>query len=170
MRRHQRVIADPVKRHDARQHFVEHDREAVDIAALVDVLAADLLRRGVGERPLEIAGARHLLRPAHPGDAEIHDLQHALIGDHQVRRLDVAMDDASAMGVAETRHRLRDDGQALAQAEPAHLRQEIVEGVATHQLHDHEGVLAFELKRVERRYVGVIEIGEALCLDVEALD
>ena|SRR5439155_7559840 len=80
------------------------------------------------------------------------------------------MDDTSAMGVAETRHRLRYDGKALLQAEPAHLRQEIVKGVAAHQLHDHEGVLAFELKRIERRDIGVVQIGEALRLDVEAVD
>src|SRR4029077_1675671 len=42
--------------------------------------------------------------------------------------------------------------------------------MAAHQLHDHEGVLAFMLKRIERRDVGVVEIGEAFCLDVEPID
>jgi translation elongation factor EF-G len=81
----------------AGDEFVEHDAEAVDVTARIDVVpfAAGLLGRHVGRRAQHLAVARHgdLARVA-LGQAEIHDVRLTLQVEHDVRGLEVAMDHA----------------------------------------------------------------------------
>ena len=47
------------------------------------------------------------------GDAEISDLDHVVVRDHDVLRFDVPVDDAPAVGVAEAPHDLCNEVQRL---------------------------------------------------------
>ncbi len=76
----------------AGEHFVEHGAEAVDVGAGIAAFALDLLGRHVMGR----AGGESTKvsrRPSHAGDAEIHNADGAVVADHDVLRLEIAMDD-----------------------------------------------------------------------------
>ena len=98
--RHSRVAGE---RRTAGEHLIQHAAGRVQVGAHVDGLAASLLGREV------LRGADHALGLGHrrsgvverAGDAEVHDLDHALLGDHDVAGLDVAVDDAHVMRVFE---------------------------------------------------------------------
>ncbi len=76
--------------------------------------------------------ARHELR-----QAEVQDLDHTLVAQHHVRRLQVAMDDASGVGPGQ-RVRHGDRGpQDLPEPHPL-SRDERVEGLPGDVLHDDE--------------------------------
>ena len=110
---------------DARQRLVEHEREAVEVAALVDALAGGLLGRHVGEGADDVAGPRERLVAGQVGDAEVGQLGHAgrrarRVGDDHVLRLDVAVHDAAAVRVLERAAQREADPQhvAVASARP----------------------------------------------------
>ena len=98
-----------IKRRPSGQHFVKQDAERIDVAASVDVETAHLrlLRAGVGRRAderLEFGEESFLGEPllGRLGDAEVDHLghRHAVVQrDEDVRRLDVAVDDALLMRV-----------------------------------------------------------------------
>jgi hypothetical protein len=93
----------------ARQHLAEDDAEGEEVAAAVDALAEQLLGRHVVDRPQNgarlrldaderllraVGGARGLRARDELGDAEVENLDVAVAADHQVLRLQVAVDDA----------------------------------------------------------------------------
>ena len=90
----------------ARGHFVEDQAEAPDVGAVIDDLAAGLLRRHVGDRAhhdaLPRAGHRGHVRlrcgrRLHLGEAEVEHLHAIARADEDVGGFDVAVDDARAM-------------------------------------------------------------------------
>ena len=103
--------------HGARRHFVEDGSKGKQIGAAVEVFAPGLLRRHVGDGADGGAGAGQVLivdrmgrgivqtgsgsRSRQPrrnlGKAEVENLGVIAIGDENVRRLDVAMHDASGV-------------------------------------------------------------------------
>ncbi len=81
----------------AGEHLVEHGAEREDVRAMVDAAAGGLLGGKVAR------GAQHHARLGKAGitqlgDAEIHHLDGAAVGDHQVGGLQVAVDDACLVG------------------------------------------------------------------------
>ena len=82
------------------QELVEDDAGRVEVGRLVDGRPARLLGREVLRGPDDRALLRHLAR-AGPGDPEVGHLDDALGVDDDVVRLDVAMDDAVPVRVAE---------------------------------------------------------------------
>ena len=148
-----------VRRH-ASEQVVEHRAERVDVGPLVDGLAAGLLRRHVGGRAEHRPDAR-LVRSAGHGRARAavlcnrraaQVLRQAPVHEHglperaheHVRRLEVAVDDALAVGV---RDRLRHREQVGQEREPSRqVRRRADERV--------ERAARDELHRVERRAVG----------------
>lgn len=98
--RHRRIASE---RRPAGEHLVKHAAGRIQVGAHVDVLAARLLGRQV------LRGAHDTLRLGHcgggiierAGDAEVHDLHNALLGDHDVAGLDIAVDDAHAVRIFE---------------------------------------------------------------------
>ena len=91
------------ERRPAGEQLVEHDARRVDVGARVDRLALGLLGRevrGGAEDGRRLGDRRGRVRHR-AGDAEVHDLDLAGIGDHHVAGLDVAVDDAGAVGVLE---------------------------------------------------------------------
>ena len=92
----------------ARQHFVEHDAEGPDVGAFVHGLAARLLRSHVGGGAEDHAVARRRLlcrrtvRVAlddivQPGQAEVQDLDPPIGRGLDVRRFEIAVDDAAVV-------------------------------------------------------------------------
>ena len=106
------------RRHDARLHLLErveigvhaeealvgrelpeHDAEREDVGRAIDLGAAHLLGRHVRELALERARARRREPVGDLGDAEVDDLRVAVVGDEEVVRRDVAVDEAEELAV-----------------------------------------------------------------------
>ena len=96
---------------------LEHHRTArEDVGAMVDRQAAHLLGRHVVEAADQRAGVGDA-RVGELGDAEVEDLEPAAaLLDHQVGRLDVAVDDVEGVGVGQA------VAELLEQAQLAHHR------------------------------------------------
>ena len=89
------------ERQGAGGQLVEHDADREQVGARVDRLAADQLRRHVGRAAEQLAGHRQLLVIDDLGDAEVHQLEAAVVPDHHVLGLDVTVDDADLVCVTE---------------------------------------------------------------------
>ena len=110
----------PGERRLAGQHLVQHAAERVHIGSAVDVaVARRLLGTHVGDRPHGHAGLGDLVarRAGHrAGDAEVsHDGVGPL--EQDVLGLDVAMDDAMLVRVAERVGHLTSDPQGIVERE-----------------------------------------------------
>ena len=106
----------PVEGLAAPQHLEEHAPEGPDVRPPVHRLAPGLLRRHVPRRPQEHPGlgapgresgglgpvltraARQRMDPHGLGEPEVEDLDVAVLGDHDVAGLQVAVDDALLVG------------------------------------------------------------------------
>jgi hypothetical protein len=87
----------PAERNLPREELEGHDAQRVHVAPGVEGVAARLLRAHVLGRPHDEArggGAHRGLGPELLGDAEVHEPDHALAVHHQVRGLEVPVDDA----------------------------------------------------------------------------
>ena len=154
------------------EHLVQHRAEGEDVASAIHRPAFGLLGRHVGGRaenrsPLGPQICRNRRRRVVPGlrldqlgQAEVHELRLAALREHDVRRLDVAVDDAGGVRGAERARdldgvveRLRDRKQLLLQ--------EPVEGGAVDVLHDDEVAIGsfggVPVDVVDRDDVGVVE-------------
>ena len=97
-----------------RQHLVERDAQPVDVAARVGN-PPEPLRRHVAQRPQDVAGLGQLLAAFRLGQSEIRDPDDAVAVHQQVRRLDVAVDDAVMVGVGERLGHLKGHPRRLAE-------------------------------------------------------
>ena len=88
--------------------------EGVDVRAGVAVLAAHLLGRHVLQRSHHVTVAGEAVRAERAGDAEVHHLHDVLRAEHDVRALDVAVDDAALVGVADAVEGLEEERQGAA--------------------------------------------------------
>ena len=191
-RRHWRAIHDGFANHGrafavegniARRHFVQHCAKREKIAARIQFPPAHLLRRHVGDGAQHRAGAGQVRlvqrlgvvgsvaladpRPAHLRQTEVENLGVAALGDEDVRRLDVAMDDALGVrGVERIRdlnrqrdklvilHRTRADG--------------VLERQAIEKLHGDERLAFMLVNVVNGADVGMIQRRSGLRLALEA--
>src|SRR5205807_3630548 len=85
------------KRTFPRRHFIEHNPETEQVGAPVEIQSLHLLRRHIVWRAQHLATMRHASRGL--GDAEIHDLGHILARDHDVGRLDIAVNDLHSVRI-----------------------------------------------------------------------
>ena len=93
-----------LERRAAGEHLVEDRAQGVDVGGGRDVggRAAGLLGGHVARRAHDVAGAGQARLALHQlGQAEVGDLRDALVGEHDVGRLDVAVDDPVLVGVVE---------------------------------------------------------------------
>ena len=121
----------PVERPLAGQQLVEHAAQGEEIAPPVERrLPARLLRRHEGRGTEELAG-RGQGRGRQLGDAEVHDLRLAGRGhDHDVRGLDVAVNDPLLVRMVERFGQLLGDTQGLAPVHGHPVRRDLGQGVA----------------------------------------
>ena len=157
----------------ARRHFVEHDAERKQIASRVDLVAARLFRRHVRHGADGFAGFRRFLRRRKLGhrkridsrralgmrelrDPEVQNLRLITIGDEDVRRFDIAMDDAGGVGGVECVRNLR------AQVERGVDRQRVAADLsaqrrAAQELHDKERQIAVPSDVIQRADVWMVQ-------------
>ena len=103
-------LALPVERPLSRGHLVQHSAEGEDVGTRIDLSVFDLLGRHVLERADDrsflgqrfvMGGAVDLEYRRGLGQPEIEELRSRL-GDHDVARLQIAVDDPRAMGFVES--------------------------------------------------------------------
>ena len=78
-------------------HFVEHDAQREDVAAAVNGAALHLFRRHVARGAHDVRGLLDGAELQNLCGAEVRNLDGIVGGKHEVRRLDVAMDDVAFM-------------------------------------------------------------------------
>ena len=109
-----------VEREPAREHLVGHHAERVDVAARVELLALELLRAHVRRRAEHRALLRELLlllrvlASSALGDAEVEHLDEVAprpraVGQVDVRRLEIAVDDPLVVRLLERAADLPED-------------------------------------------------------------
>ena len=148
------------------RHLVQHDAERPDVAARVRALAKEHFRRNVGQRSREHSGLHHIDRlrraidDAAAGAArqpEVEDLGAAGPADGDVGGLQIAMDHAALVCVAQRR------GDLLAVANgglggEAILRDQFGEGSPFDELHRDERAPADLADLVDRADVRMIQM------------
>jgi hypothetical protein len=169
------------------EHLVEHDAKREEIAAPVDEVAEDLLRRHVRRRPERVferlgrhsPGRRDALgaervadarRTRALRDAEIDELHDTGVGEEHVRGLDVAMHDPALVGMLERRADIARDRERGLDTELLLLREHTLERRAFYVLEHEVRPTGGRAPGVEQQNdVRVREIGEDLGLALELL-
>ena len=124
-----------VKGRPSGQHLIHHNTERIKIRPCIHMRALGLLRRNVVYRAERLARKRALSR-RHLRNAEVCDLDAAILEHHDVVRLDVTVDNAAAVRVLERLCDLRGKMQRLAPVEHLLLLHILLERDAVDQLHN----------------------------------
>ena len=150
------------ERRPAGQQLEEHAAGGVQVGARVDGLALGLLGREVLRRADDGLGLGHRrVGVGHrAGDAEVHDLDGAVVGDHDVRGLDVAVDDAVAVAVGEGVEDPLGDAEGLGRRQRAALGEDLAQGPAVDVLHDDEGHLDLGAPALDEGVLAVVVDGD----------
>ena len=163
------------KRRAAGNRFIHDAAQSVDVRAGVGRLAAGLFRREVLRGADHRGGLRHrgrrIIQGA--GDAEVHDLHLAGVGQHNVGRLDIAVDDPGLVGRLQgIRHRL-EHARGFFDRHGAILTDDVAQGAALHVLHDdighHQAVDVLFTRVEDGNDVRVVELAGILGLAAESL-
>ena len=158
-----------LERHGAGQHLVENDADRVEVGALVHLIALRLLRREILGGPKNGADLRHA-GVAGARDAEVHDLDVPVAVDHDVLRLDVAVDDAAAVRALDGGEQLQTDADGFVPAQAIVPADEVFERLALDVLHDDVVGPVGLAPIVDADEVRLVEAGRGLGLPAEALD
>ncbi len=152
-----------------RKHMESDDAPAIDVSAVVDgARAAGLLGAHVTWRPDDLAAGRqvHAVSPQRFSDSEIQNESVPRGFDHDVRGLDVSVDDAVMMRMIERICNGRHDVQDVRRLEAAPLGEQSQEGSPFQILHDEIAVADV----VDGDDVGVRKSPHGACLSLEALE
>ena len=155
----------PVKGHAARQHLIQSDAQRIDIALFVTVAAPCLLRRSIVDRPHDIGCDR--VAGGGLGDAEVRHLDLALLGNNDILRFDIPVDDVVAVGCRQSHRDLDGDRHGLARYKPFFFLNIALERDPVDQLHD-DVVGAFFLAHIiDIDNIRVHQTGSRLCFHAE---
>ena len=104
---------------------------------MIDFLALDLLGSHVVRRAQELP-LHGQIGSVQPGDAEIGDLDLAVLSDEDVRRLDIPVNDSPGVGIVEPLGDLRQDVDRTVVAEGLRPLQQLLEVRPLDELHGDE--------------------------------
>lgn len=155
-----------LERPPAGEHPVQHDASRIEVGPLVDALASNLLGRHVGGRADDCPRLRQAAA-VEMGDAEIGDLDPPAAGQDDVRRLDVAMDDAVLVAVLQPGEQPRHDHRHLIRRQRLPRQQPGTERGALDVLHDDVGELFGLAVVVDADDVGTVQPSGGLGLAAE---
>ena len=161
--------AAALERRPAHEQRVEDDAERIEVAALGDRLARGLLGRDELGGADDAAGRRQVRAGEDLGDAEVGELDLAVGGAQDVRRLEVAVDDAVIVDVPQGRADCRAMSSTSRQGSRFCSLQDLVEALALDVLHGVEVMAVLVARFVEADDVGMAELAEGLDLALEAL-
>jgi hypothetical protein len=162
------------------QHFVKQHAQRKQIAPRIERLPFDLLGRHVrhgADHPALIRDRSHgrgaeggdVVAPSETGQAEVENLDPAVVGHHHVARLEIAMRDLflvrRAQGIGERQRNL----QEVRHRHPARQDQ-VVQRAPIHQLHCQEAHAVGFLGGVDGDDVRVIEGGDGAGFAIEAFE
>ena len=172
MRRHELLGRFAGKRQPPGQHLEEHHAEAVEIAAPVELAAAQLLGAHVFGRAEEHAGAGQG-HAAHLGDAEVEHLDELVVAparhQHHVRGLEIAMHHAAGVRLGERFADLRGDVDRARRRQTARLLDGVPEVAPVEMLHrEIEHAVGQGAVVVDGDDVRMIERGRGARFEVEA--
>ena len=125
----------PLKGQPSRQHLIQHHAGGVDVAAGIGPVAPGLLRRDIVDRAQCLLG-QSLGGVFKARDAEVGHLHAAVPQNHDILWLDVPVDNAPAVGVAEASHDLGDEVQGFPPVQLAPLFHILLQRNAVDELHD----------------------------------
>ena len=159
------------ERHLAGDQLEQQDPGAVHVRPGIGPVVLDLLGRQVGHGPEQQAvGLARVSSLDGPGEAEVGDLDPAVLGDQDVLRLDVAMDVAGAVRGGQGLQDGIDDGQGLGRRQGAVGAQDVADRVPGHVLHDQVGDSGVVALVVDGHRVGAVQPCRGPCLALESVD
>ena len=120
----------------ATEDFVEHQAERVNVALGGDLVTAQLLRRHVGGCAVARFRTGQLI--GHGGEAEVHDDGLATLVQHNVLRLEVAVDDPFIMRRGEPRTDLASGIERLIRRQASNALEQVGEVFTIDVLHGNE--------------------------------
>ena len=141
------------------QPLVRDDAQRVDVGLRRGLFALRLLGGDVLRGADDHAILRDLLLVRGVGDAEIGDFHLARSGDHDVGRLDVAVDHAVAVRHEQAARGLDQYRQQFRRGQRATVAVDVGQRVAGHVLHDEEADAIVLVILEQRGDVGVRQIG-----------
>ena len=155
----------------AGEHFVEDGSEGVDVGTVIDVSAQHLLRAEVGDCADHRSRLGEALVAAGPGETEIHHPDtngSRFFGDHDVFRLDVAMNDSSRVAVLHRIGHLNHDVEQFSKA-ARRLLEKCAEISSLHDRHQevHRALVASDVE--DRHDSRMIHLSNELCFSLKAL-
>ena len=140
------------------EQLEEDDAGRVEVGASVDGLAACLLGReilGGAEHGTGLGDRRGVVRDG-ARDAEVHHLDLAGLGDHDVARLDVAVHEERPVAVFQCREYLRDDAHGFGLLDRA-VGDDVLEEPSVDELHHDVGDLLLIAQLVDRGLLARVE-------------
>ena len=144
-----------LERRSAGEHFVQNQAQRINVSAVIDRFSADLLRGHVLRRSNHRAGhARQRFHRAR--DAEVHDLYVAVRVDHDIFRLQIAVNDSLRVRFFESRANLQRQIYGLALRQAAKAVEHRTEALAFHKFHGgvSNAAHAIELMHAANIFVG----------------
>ena len=151
----------------AGHHLIHDHAEGVQVGPVVGMAALGLLRGNVVDTAKGFLGQGVAL--VHdPGNAEVHDLDGAVLQHHHIVGLDIPVDDAPSVGVFQTLGDLHCEMQGLLPVQNALLFHVLFQGNAVDQLHNDEVGIVRGRNVVHLHDVGVAQHGNCLTLRTEA--
>ena len=176
-RRHLGAAVDVLDRHrdrglavirrSAGDHFIHHDTQRIQVAAVIHPAALGLLGRNVMHRTQSLSG-QCVAFGHHPGDAEVSHLHAAVFQHHDIVRLDIPVDDPPAVGMLQGLADLNGKMQGLLPVQNALLFHVLLQADTVDQLHDDIVRLLGGRNIVHRHNIGMADHRDSLALRMEA--